>query len=323
MLPQRVVFASNVTTSSGAGHFRRLVEISRALPASIEKHFFGPVEISWVRELSEQTFLRFDSYVNYSEGDLIILDSYNEEFCQQVSHWFSNCAIVQIADRYTALLPNSLVIFMDLPFPYIDSSIKSRVIAHGIEYLPSRRLSNGNVDFLDQAKRVLITTGGLVNETVFSQLTAELAKETYGEIRFEFIGCYDPIPRNIYNFKFHSFGTGFDSIARDCDTAISAAGTTLWDLLASQKLVGLAAIVENQRANFEYVIENRQAIEVFSADQLELNPEALQALLFDTSVRRSISEQISDKYDFDGAKRVCNLILETIGKFGGMDMTRI
>ena len=312
MLPKRVTFATNVSKSSGAGHFRRLLEISRALPASIEKMFFGSLEISWVREISEKAFLTANPFEKYEENDLVVLDSYDELFCQQVSSLFSNCTTLQIADRYTPLLPHSLIIFMDLPFSYAHSSIESRVLAHGIKYLPSRRLSKQSVEFLEQAKRVLVTTGGLVNNYIFDQLIVELAKNKYRDIAFEFIGDYEHIPKDVNNFHFHSFGSNFDSIAKDCDTAISAAGTTLWDLLASQKIVGLAAIFENQMANFEYVIEKRQALEIFSAVDLDLNAEGLQTLFFDTSVRRSIQEEISDKYDFDGAMRVYNLILEAL-----------
>jgi len=308
MLPKRVVFATNVSKLSGAGHFRRLVEISRALPASIERAFFGSVEIPWVRELFEETFPTVDFHTEHRGDDFIVLDSYDEVFCQEVNSKFSNSTVLQIADRYTPLLANSLVIFMDLPFPYADSSIESRVIAHGIDYLPKRHISKQNNKVPDQAKRVLVTTGGLINEAVFDQLIAELDKKKYQEIAFEFIGEYRNIPRGVNYFHFHSFGSGFDSIAKDCDTAISASGTTLWDLLASKKMVGLAAVAENQIANYEYVTANKQAIGVFSTDSLELDVEALHALLFDTNVRRSIQEEISDKYDFDGAKRVCNLI---------------
>jgi spore coat polysaccharide biosynthesis predicted glycosyltransferase SpsG len=312
MLPKRVVFATNVSKLSGAGHFRRLVEISRALPTSIERAFYGSVEIPWVRELFEETFPTIDFHTEYLGDDFIVLDSYDEVFCQQVNSKFSNSTVLQIADRYTPLLANSLVIFMDLPFLYADSSIESRVIAHGIEYLPKRHISKQNNKVPDQAKRVLITTGGLVNESIFNQLIAELGKKKYRDIAFEFIGEYKDTPRGVNYFHFHSFGSGFDSIAKDCDTAISASGTTLWDLLASQKMVGVAAIVENQIANYEYVTANKQAIGVFTVDSLELDVEALHALLFDTNVRRSIQEEISDKYDFDGAKRVCNLILKAL-----------
>jgi spore coat polysaccharide biosynthesis predicted glycosyltransferase SpsG len=312
MLPKRVVFATRVSESSGAGHFRRLVEIAKALPASIERAFFGSVEIPWVRELFEETFPKIDFYTEHGGNDFVVLDSYDEVFCQQVNSIFSNSAVLQIADRYTPLLANSLVIFVDLPFPYADSSIESRVIAHGIEYLPKRYISKHNNNVSDQAKRVLVTTGGLVNKSVFDQLIAELGKKKFRDIAVEFIGEYEHIPRGVNSFHFHSFGSGFDSIAKDCDTAISASGTTLWDLLASQKIVGLAAIVENQIANFQYATANRQAIGIFSTDSLELDVEALHALLFDTNVRRSIHEEISDRYDFDGAKRVCNLIIQAL-----------
>jgi spore coat polysaccharide biosynthesis predicted glycosyltransferase SpsG len=312
MLPKRVIHATNVSKFSGVGHFRRLVEIARALPASVEKAFFGPVKISWARELYEETFVKVDFRTKHEGYDLVILDSYDEIFCKQVESQFSNSTVLQIADRYTPLLPNSLVLFMDLPFPYADSSIESRVIGHGIEYLPIRDLSKLNTLFPDQAQRVLVTTGGLINEAIFGQLFAELNKKEYRDITFEIIGRYRNLTRNANNFHFYDFGSGFDAIAKNCDTAISAAGTTLWDLLASHKLVGLAAIVKNQRANFEYVIENRQAIELFGADELDLNTGALQTLLFDTKVRRSIRQETFSKYDFGGAKRVCNLILEIL-----------
>jgi spore coat polysaccharide biosynthesis predicted glycosyltransferase SpsG len=152
----------------------------------------------------------------------------------------------------------------------------------------------------------------LVNEAVFGQLTAELARKKYRNIAFEFIGRYEHIARDVNNLHFHNFGSAFDSIAKGCDTAISAAGTTLWDLLASRKIVGLAAIVENQIANYEYAIENKEAIGIFNTDTIDLNVEALQTLLFDACVRRSIKNRISGKYDFDGANRVCNLILKNL-----------
>lgn len=294
---------------TGAGHFRRLIEISKAFPESFEKYFFGSVEISWAREMVNDYFARMDSGLASESSDIVILDSYEEGFCQQVRSEFADCHIIQIADRYTFLLPDTKLIFMDLPFSYRDSSIASRVLAHGIKYLPIRRFCKNIVDFSDYARRVLVTTGGLINHSIFSQLIEELNKRDYKEITFEFIGKYRYLKSNQSNLRFHDFGTSFDSIANNCDSAISASGTTLWDLLANQKIVGIAAAAENQRANFDFATQNKQALRVFDSDTLELDIDALRSLLFDSTIRKSLRKEISGKYDFSGANRVACVIL--------------
>jgi len=312
MSPQRIIFAANVSRFSGAGHIRRLIEVSKALPTTMEKHFFGSIEIDWVKEMADRTFLPFDSLSNFGRDDSVILDSYEEDFSLKVHSEFSDSRVIQIADRYTFILPDAAVIYMDLPFSYQDSKMESRVIAHGIEYLPMRSYTGQGTTFTDKAKSVLVTTGGSVNEHIYSQLVEELKKDKYEKVSFEFVGSYTSVDSHHSNLNFHNFGSGFDSIARDCDTAISAAGTTMWDLFANRKLVGLAATVENQRANFDYAIRTGQAIEVFDSKTLKLDVDALQSLLFDSNVRHSLYSAISGKYDFDGARRVSELILRNL-----------
>lgn len=308
MPPKRIIFATNVSRFSGAGHIRRLIEVSKALPNSIEKHFFGSIEIDWVKEMADRTFLPLCSPSNFGRDDLVILDSYEEDFSLKVHSEFSDSRVIQIADRYTFILPDAAIIYMDLPFSYQDSKMESRVIAHGIEYLPMRGYTRHDYTFTDQAKRVLVTTGGSVNEHIYSQLVEELTKGKYQNVSFEFVGSFASVHSYNSNFSFHNFGSGFDSVARDCDTAISAAGTTMWDLFANRKLVGLAAMVENQRANFDYAIRTGQAIEVFDSKTLKLDVEALQSLLFDSNVRKSLYGAISGNYDFNGARRVSEVI---------------
>lgn len=309
MSPQRFIFATNVSEFSGAGHIRRLIEISKALPASIEKYFFGSIEIEWVKEMADRTFREIDSKLDFGRDDVILLDSYEEQFCLRVNSKFSNSRILQIADRYTFLLSDATILYMDLPFSYQDINTKSRVIAHGIEYLPIREFARQSVTFTQRAKRVLVSTGGSVNERIFSQLVEELVKDQYRDISFEFIGNYGVVKSDDSNLNFHKFGSGFDSIAGDCDTAISTSGTTMWDLFANRKLVGLAASVENQKANFTYATKNGQALEVFDLQTLKLNVEALQSLFYDSNVRQSLYKETFGKYDFNGASRVSDVIL--------------
>ena len=258
----------------------------------------------------DRTFLALDSVSVFGQDDLVILDTYEKGFSIKVNLEFSDSHIIQIADRYTILLPNTPIIFMDLPFTYQDSKMDSKVVAHGVEYLPIRRFSKQSIAFTDKSKTVLVTTGGSLNERVFTQLVEELAKDKYKNVRFEFIGCLKSVESHPSNLNFHDFGSDFDSIAGGCDTAISAAGTTMWDLFANRKLVGLTSLVDNQSSNFDYAIRSGQALEVFDPKTLKLDVVALQSLLFDSSVRESLYGAISGRYDFDGAKRVVEIVFK-------------
>lgn len=311
MLPRRIIFATNVSRYSGAGHIRRLVEISRAFPSYIEKYFYGSIEINWVKEMTDRTFLTLHSLPVFGQDDLVILDTYEKEFSLKVSLEFLDSRIIQIADRYTFLLPNTSIIFMDLPFTHQDPKIESRVIAHGIEYLPIRSFSKHTTASIEKAKSAFVTTGGSVNERVFTQLVEELAKDKYEDVSFQFIGRHISVKSHSPNLFFHELGSDFDAIVGSCDTAISAAGTTMWDLFANSKLVGLTALVYNQSANLDYAIRSGQALEVFDPTTLNLDVTALHSLLFDSSVRKSLYRSISGKYDFGGAKRVVEVVLKS------------
>ena len=91
------------------------------------------------------------------------MDSYEREFCLQIESKFANSQVIQIADRYTFLLPRVKIIFLDLPFVYGSEDVEPRVISHGIEYLPVRAFKVVDSKFKPVASRVLITTGGVVN----------------------------------------------------------------------------------------------------------------------------------------------------------------
>ena len=314
MLPKRVIFAANASNTSGAGHLRRLIEIAKALPKSIEKHLIGSIDIPWLKTSAENLFLMNLPIKEYSVADLVILDSYEKEFCLQIESEFVNSQVIQIADRYTFLLPGVKVVFMDLPFVYGSEDVEPRVIAHGIECLPIRAFKAVSSDFNPVATRVLITTGGVVNERIYEQLIPEFSKDVYAAINFEFIGLPKVVSNFTSNLRFHPFGESFDAVAAECDTAISAAGTTMWDLLANQMMLGIAATVENQRANFDYAVSLSQALPVFDPETQVLNLDNLKSLLFDQNTRQKLYKQIVGKYNFFGATRTSEAILKSFSQ---------
>jgi len=309
MLPKRVIFATNASNASGAGHLRRLIEIAKALPKSIEKHLVGSIDIPWLKTSAKNVFLMNLPIKECGVDDLVVLDSYEKEFCLQIESELTKSQIIQIADRYTYLLPRAKIIFMDLPFVYGSEDVEPRVIAHGIECLPIRAFKAVSSNFKPVATRVLITTGGVVSERIYEQLISEFSKDVYAAINFEFIGLPKVVSNFTSNLRFHPFGESFDAIAAECDTAISAAGTTMWDLLANQMILGIAATVGNQRANFEYAASLNQALTVFDSETQALNLDNLKALLFDQNIRQKLYRQISGKYNFFGATRTSEAIL--------------
>ena len=314
MLPKRVVFAANASTTTGAGHLRRLIEIAKALPDSIEKHLIGSIDIPWLKTSSARAFLPPLPIQEYGADDLVVLDSYDREFCFQIQSRFTSSQIVQVADRHTFLLPRVQIVFMDIPFIYKSKSIDNRVIVHGVEYLPIRKFKVINSKFKPRALRVLITSGGVVSERIYQQLARELSNDDYSEINFEFIGLPKIVSNFPDNLRFHPLGDSFDVIAAESDTAISAAGTTMWDLLANQKILGIAAIVENQKSNFDYAVGSNLALPIFDPVTHELNLGNLRALLFNQDTRKLLYGNSFGKYDFLGATRTSEVILNSFSK---------
>ena len=314
MLPKRVIFAANASNTSGAGHLRRLIEIAKALPESIEKHLIGSIDIPWLKTSAENVFLINLPIKEYGVDDLVVLDSYEKEFCLQIESGLTKSQIIQIADRYTFLLPRSKIVFMDLPFVYGSEDVAPRVISHGIEYLPIRAFKVVSSNFKPVASRVLITTGGVVNERIYKQLIQEFSKDVYAAINFEFIGLPKAVSNFTSNLRFHTFGESFDAVAAECDTAISAAGTTMWDLLANQMILGITSTVENQRANFDYAVSLNQALLVFDPETQALNLDNFKSLLFDQNVRQRLYRQIAGKYNFFGATRTSEAILNSFSE---------
>ena len=154
----------------------------------------------------------------------------------------------------------------------------------------------------------------MVSNQIYEKLIQEFSKDAYSTIRFEFIGFPNTDLSVTSNLRFHPLGESFDAVAAECDTSISAAGTTMWDLLANQMMLGIAATVENQQANFDYAVSLSQALPVFDPETQALNLDNLKSLLFDQNIRQKLYKQIVGKYNFFGATRTSETILKSFSQ---------
>jgi spore coat polysaccharide biosynthesis predicted glycosyltransferase SpsG len=198
---------------------------------------------------------------------------------------------------------------MDLPFEYPNKNIQNQTIAHGLNFIPVRLFRSGNSKFQRQAKRVVITTGGVVNQHIFLIFIKELQKRQYENIFFDFIGIPEHHPGNINNFEFHQMGRQFDNLVANCDTVISSAGTTMWDLIANQKPIGLISVAENQESNFAFAVASGAAVRVLDSNNTKPDLDGLNSLFFDEDVRLNLINKERVDLDFLGASRVCELIM--------------
>lgn len=79
MLLKRVIFAANRSTTSGVGHLRRLIEITKAPHSSIEKHFIGLIDVPWIRTLATGLFLPSKFIENYGVASIQALSVFSPE----------------------------------------------------------------------------------------------------------------------------------------------------------------------------------------------------------------------------------------------------
>lgn len=310
----RIIWAANATYSVGAGHVRRLLEIRKNLEGDIDHFFFGKLDIPWLIELTQNYWTYIHSSANKSvRANVVVLDSYDPIFCEQVKSYFPQAALIQIADRNCPLLSDSNVIYLDTLIGENHILDKKNIIAFGTKFMPLRRFDLVKKEFIPIAENVIVTVGGSSNLNM-NLLLEKLLLEKYKDVDF-WITELDSISRKFpNNFHFFSPGEEFDKVAANCDSAISACGTTIWDLISNELLSGVFPLVPNQLYNFNFVVSERLAIslmpgiESINTASVDIQENSLDTLIFDTSVRQSIWKNLQGEYDFLGAIRTSQLI---------------
>jgi spore coat polysaccharide biosynthesis predicted glycosyltransferase SpsG len=321
MLPTSIVFAANASEAVGAGHLRRMIEIAKSFPSSIPKFFYGSVDIPWLANLTKEYLRTLDRANLDASNTIVVIDSYDESFCYQVSKAFLGSLLIQIADQNSYVLPRAKVLFMDKPFEYANTLNPNQIIGHDLKFFPARNYGNADLIFPPQARRVLVTTGGVVHPRFIQSIVQILKHEAFNKIEFNFFGID---PKMLVGFRIANnfeLGSDFDSIAAACDTAISSAGTTMWDLLANNKVLGVYHLAANQKGNFDFVLQKRIAMSLISPTSQEFSRVYFDKLLLDRETRFKLfhANANSDEDRFLGSQLTRDLIVNTYQVFKGSE----
>ena len=197
----------------------------------------------------------------------------------------------------------------------------------GTDYVPLREEFQ-NLDprrVKEDARDVLISTGGADSEHMSLTFAREIMDRTDGnDVRFHMvIGAMNrdreelfKLTRDFENIILHENVTKMSELMCECDVAISAAGSTLYELCTTQTPTVTYILAENQITGttaFEDkgIMKNAGDIRALGAKQLANHAlDEAMSLLNDYHRRTAIAETMKTIIDGAGANRIAKEILK-------------
>ncbi len=199
----------------------------------------------------------------------------------------------------------------------------------GSRYAPLRKEFAENTHVSrEKVQDVLITTGGADAYNVAGQLVERLVTEVEGkQIRYHVIsGVFHTFREQLYglaaahkNIIIHENVTWMSELMVSCDVAVSAAGSTLYELCASGVPTAYFWFVENQELPGKYFAQETGMISCgdFSKEPeetLERLYEAVRRLEKSETLRRQVAESMVSLTDGRGAERIVACLEERFFK---------
>lgn len=190
----------------------------------------------------------------------------------------------------------------------------------GLEYLPLRQqFRNCPCEVRDRVKDILFTTGGgdgFHAALRMAERLLEKRKDSEGPTWHIVCGPYHPDTEKLEHLaarhpflRIHKNVTQMSELMRKCDIAVSAAGSTLYELCS----VGVPTVgfyfVENQRRNMETFgrltsIKNAGDFSEEPEDVLDFIEKEVEALCREKTLREEISRNMKTIVDGRGADRL-------------------
>lgn len=338
------MFRADGNSQIGAGHVMRCLSIADAVRAAGEECVFitasEDMESVIRGKNHELRILRTDyrrmeaegirNAVDGYEPSVIFVDSYyvTEKYLSMLKEWCENkgSRLVYIDDIKAFPYPcHELINYQihgsaaDYERLYGKSSLPELMV--GTEYAPLRRefLEGGIRKIRREARDVLVTTGGADSE----HLTVELMKAVDScDLTFHFvIGSMNRDKDILHelskkkNARLYENVTGMAKLMRSCDMAVSAAGSTLYELCATGTPAVTYVLADNQIPIAEGfaargIMENCGDIRALGGEGLaEKLIQAAGKLADDFRERQRTSRLMKTVVDGRGAERIVNRIL--------------
>lgn len=332
----------------GMGHIMRCLAIAKAVRACGEEVTFLTADDKPVKTIEENGFSCHILFTYYDEMDVelpqlvlllagaaetdqngktvrpkILIDSYfvTEFYLQNLR---LSASVILMDDMKTRVYPCDVLINYNIYGPHLgyenDYPEQTRLLL-GASFVPLRKeFCEKKAEIRDRVRRILITTGG--GDSCHMALNFARKAVQQDDFIYDIIcGPFCPDTEALKKMaqenaclQIHENVTNMSEIMLECDLAVSAAGSTLYELCA----LGIPTIgfyfVENQRRNMEAFASGTP---ILNAGDFSQDPDAtiafirkeIEVLSASKEIRERISTVMKALVDGQGAERLAGALL--------------
>lgn len=327
----------------GSGHVMRCLSIAHALLSRgvdttfitadrnseelISRNGFSIICLDSDWNDLEEELQKLEEIILINRIDQMLIDSYyvTERYLEHLGKMIK---IVYIDDINKFIYPVDILINYNI---YADRLINKEEYDHnrvklllGCEYTPLREEFRGKRTIIkEKVSNILITTGGADTYNAAGNLLQFLySTDQYSEINFHVvIGCFhqhkeklEILAANFHNIILHYQVTEMSKLMVECDIAISAGGSTLYELCACAIPTISFSYADNQ---LDSVREFHKREIIYYAGDIRADKDTcinhivqrLHQLMTSAALRKNVSVRMSALVDGLGTTRIINEII--------------
>lgn len=302
------VFRADASLETGTGHIIRCLAIAEALGVlGQEVALVGSIsDVPWLTHLiNHSVFESANAPSNFrrSKDDVLVIDSYtiavNDGFITD-DDWAARACLVDgstpqyVSDVYFNLAPKQTW------FP--NKRNQTSPIYFGTEYIPvrSQRLSHKKEHPSDDGICKIVCVAGGSDPTRLAVSFRDALAELSNEFEAIIFTNHALIPER--RMRFRPIGPDFQIALDKADLVLTAAGSTVWELVERRTPFGMACAADNQRENYAFLSGCGLAVPLgeYSAENgWHLDAKAINKLITDQTFRLALRTRLAN-FDFGG-----------------------
>lgn len=267
------------------------------------------------------------NYIRQHEVKILLLDSYyvTKEYLQKLSQYTK---IIYIDDLFRfdyavhTIINYSAFVESDRYRELYKQGTLLPVMLLGSAYIPLRKeFSYQPYRLRESVKKVLVTTGGTDQLNVTGNvLDSVIGQDDLMQLEYHvIIGCFNRNREQLYvleqkypNIQLHENVTNMSEWMRECDVAVSAGGSTLYELCACGIPTICLEVADNQEGAVKWELNDyMQYAGNAYRDMDSCIENCMEALRMYTKyheIRKQRSGRMQELVDGNGAKRIAEYI---------------